>query len=140
MTYYYMDMPFPSKQIAQTTMGTISMFAKGNDRYGTASDGSDLRFRSYVCLSQDVNKLQNITNAIDGSKAYIADTGDLYILCSNQWRKYTSNDSMVICTASEYELLQDKTARFYFIVEDSNSETPASNGNNGSDPLEPFDG
>lgn len=91
MQYYYMDMPFTSQQIAEQTFGSIQMRRRGKDRLGTAVDGTDLRLREYVFLSTDLSKLNNITNAVDGSEAYATDTGKIYILCSNQWREWTGS-------------------------------------------------
>lgn len=93
MIYYYMDMPFDSKETAENTFGSIKMSMRGRDRRGTSPDGGDMRLRKYVFLSQDLSKLANITNAIDGSEARAIDTGITYVLCSGEWRKYSTANS-----------------------------------------------
>lgn len=47
----------------------------------------DMRLRKYVLMSKDIEKLDLISNASDGSKAFTADTGDTYILCDGVWNK-----------------------------------------------------
>ena len=41
----------------------------------------------YILKSTDVNKLDSITNAADGSTAICVDTSDLYILHMGEWVK-----------------------------------------------------
>lgn len=89
--YYYNDMPFESKSVAEQTFGSIKMCHLGRERFGTSPDGSDLRLRRYVFLSADLSKLNNITNAADGSEAYAADTSKLYVLCSNRWIEWSGS-------------------------------------------------
>lgn len=84
--YYYMDMPFKDESTAKSTLGSIVMYYRNSDRLGGTVYGSDICLRYYVFMSEDYNKLANITNAIDGSKAIAADTGDVYILCTGAWR------------------------------------------------------
>ncbi|MGN0532509.1 MAG: hypothetical protein ACI4IN_06910 [Eubacterium sp.] len=43
--------------------------------------------REYLLNSADKDKLQQITNAADGSTAYCTDTGDLYLLHLGVWAK-----------------------------------------------------
>ena len=43
--------------------------------------------RKYVLLSEDVSKLDLITNAGSGSAAVCADTGDVYIKHDETWYK-----------------------------------------------------
>lgn len=89
--YYYMDMPFESQTVAEQTLGSIKMFRRSPDRLGTAADGSDIRWRGYVLLATDISKLSNITNAAEGSEAFIADTGKIYMLCDGQWSEWTGS-------------------------------------------------
>lgn len=84
--YYYMDMPFKDESTAKSTLGSIVMYYRNSDRLGGTVYGGDICLRYYVFMSEDYNKLANITNAIDGSKAIAADTGDVYILCTGAWR------------------------------------------------------
>ena len=41
----------------------------------------------YIVLSTDISKLDDITNAAEGSTAICTDTADLYILHMNEWVK-----------------------------------------------------
>lgn len=41
----------------------------------------------YIVLSTDISKLDDITNAAEGSTALCTDTGDLYILHVGEWVK-----------------------------------------------------
>jgi hypothetical protein len=84
--YYYMDMPFESEQIAQSTFGSIKMYYVGEPY-----QGANVKLRGYVLLSADAGKLDYITNAAEGSQAIIADTGETYILCNNEWIKWTGS-------------------------------------------------
>lgn len=43
--------------------------------------------RDYILKSIDVEKLNNINNAGEGSAAYCTDTGDLYMLHMGEWVK-----------------------------------------------------
>lgn len=88
--YYYMDMAFASAS-ACPDFGSIKMCFRSKDRLGTASDGTELKLRNYVFLSDDFSKLSNIVNAADGSEACATDTGKTYILCANQWREWTGS-------------------------------------------------
>lgn len=90
--YYYMDMPFSTEQEAKQKLGSICMYFKGKPPLGYI-DGTNVAYREYSLLSTDISKLDNITNAIDGSKAFAIDTGKIYILCSNQWREWTGGVS-----------------------------------------------
>ena len=96
--YYYMDIPLSSSADIATTFGSIKMSARGKDKMGTSVDGGDMRLRSYVLLATDLSKLNNINNAIDGSEAHVIDTGDVYVLCANQWRKWEPSAFSVIGT------------------------------------------
>lgn len=88
--YYYADMPFDSLTDAIEHLGTIKMCFIGRNRLGTAADGTDLRVRGYVFMSEDLEKLNNIINAADGSRAVAADTGYTYLLCNGEWRVWKS--------------------------------------------------
>lgn len=43
--------------------------------------------KSYILNSLDVNRLDLITNALDGSIAYCVDTGKMYIKHLNRWNE-----------------------------------------------------
>lgn len=47
----------------------------------------------YILKSTDVNKLDSITNAADGSTALCVDTADLYILLMGDWVKFGSEEN-----------------------------------------------
>lgn len=89
--YYYMDMPFESEQIAKNTFGSIKMYYIGEPTLGYVNQGVNVKLRGYVLLSVDAGKLDYITNAAEGSQAIIADTGETYILCNNEWIKWTGS-------------------------------------------------
>ena len=77
-------MPFNSIEQAQTKLGNIQMFYVGIVSQGFHNT-SNKKFRKYILQSQDLSKLLNITNAIDGSEAYVTDTNTKYILGNGQW-------------------------------------------------------
>ena len=83
--YYIMDMPFASKEEAPD-FGTITMVYAGMPQLGYIRQGGCI-FRCYTFLSKDISKLNQINNAADGSKALAVDTGDVYILCDQNWYK-----------------------------------------------------
>ena len=56
---------------------------------GTTSTGhikeNGKKYREYILSSVDINKLNNITNALDGSKAFVVDLDKTYILNNKNW-------------------------------------------------------
>ena len=61
--------------------------------FGSTQNGEYIKYREYVLMSTDISKLNNITNATDGSKAIVADTGAIYLFCNNAWRLQPQNSS-----------------------------------------------
>lgn len=89
--YIIMDMPFLSIADAPD-FGSIGMYFVGSKELGYMEQ-ENKRYRKYALLSSDINKLNNITNALDGSEALAVDTGDIYILHNNTWTKQSSTNS-----------------------------------------------
>ena len=90
--YYYNDMPFDTEQAAKTAMGSIKMYYAGTQILGYVNQ-LDCRYREYTFLSEDIDKLDTITNASDGSRALAVDTNRTYILCTGEWREWTGGNS-----------------------------------------------
>ena len=74
MTVIVMGMVFEAGSVPD--FGSIRMTAQ---RHSNVND--------YIVLSTDVSKLDDITNAAEGSTALCTDTGDLYILHVGEWVK-----------------------------------------------------
>lgn len=74
MTVIVMGMIFDSGSVPD--FGSIRLTAQ---RHNNIND--------YITLSADVSKLNEITNAAEGSTALCTDTGDLYILHVGEWAK-----------------------------------------------------
>lgn len=74
MTVIVMGMVFDSESVPD--FGSIRMTAQ---RHNNVND--------YIVLSTDISKLDDITNAAEGSTALCTDTGDLYILHVGEWVK-----------------------------------------------------
>ncbi len=81
--YVKLGMFFKS-EIDAPDFGSISMYFVGPKEQGYVEDGNK-KIRKYTLLSTDLNKLNNITNALDGSEALAVDTGNSYILSNNTW-------------------------------------------------------
>lgn len=81
--YVKLGMFFKS-EIDAPDFGSISMYFVGPKEQGYVEDGNK-KIRKYTLLSTDLNKLNNITNALDGSEALTVDTGNSYILSNNTW-------------------------------------------------------
>ena len=75
MTVIVMGMEFPENAVPD--FGSIRMTKQC---YNNVND--------YIVLSSDISKLNNITNAAEGSTALCTDTGDLYILHMGEWVKF----------------------------------------------------
>lgn len=74
MTVIVMGMEFPENAVPD--FGSIRLTAQ---RHTNVND--------YIVLSTDISKLDEITNAAEGSTALCTDTGDLYILHVSEWVK-----------------------------------------------------
>ena len=74
--YVKLGMFFKS-EIDAPDFGSISMYFVGPKEQGYVEDGNK-KIRKYTLLSTDLNKLNNITNALDGSEALTVDTGNSY--------------------------------------------------------------
>lgn len=85
--YCYMGMVFPSEADVPD-FGSIKMYYVGDPKNGYQNDGINNKVRGYTLLSDDIPKLDLITNASDGSQALVVDTGDVYLFCSEEWRKW----------------------------------------------------
>lgn len=72
MTVIVMGMTFDSESVPD--FGSIRMTVQ---RHNNVND--------YIVLSADISKLDEITNAAEGSTALCTDTGDLYILHGGEW-------------------------------------------------------
>lgn len=82
--YMALDMQFNSPSQAAEKIGSIKMYYVGNPTTGyIKQDGK--KIRQYILLSKDISKLNNITNALDGSHAFVVDIDETYTLCNNQW-------------------------------------------------------
>ena len=75
MTVIVMGMEFESGSVPD--FGSIRLTVQ---RHNNVND--------YIVLSTDVSKLNEITNATEGSTALCTDTGDLYILHVGEWVKF----------------------------------------------------
>lgn len=82
--YMALDMTFQSPQQATEKIGDIKMYYVGLSTTGYIK-ADEKRFRQYILLSKDISKLNNITNALDGSNAFVVDIDETYTLCNNQW-------------------------------------------------------
>lgn len=82
--YFYLDMPFNSTEQAKNALGDIKMFFVGTKELGYKEQGYN-KYRKYILTSKDIPKLQNITNALEGSTAYVSDIQKTYFLCHGQW-------------------------------------------------------
>ena len=78
MTVIVMGMTFDSESVPD--FGSIRMTAQ---RHNNVND--------YIVLSTDISKLDEITNAADGSTALAVDTKDLYVKITGVWSKVGGN-------------------------------------------------
>lgn len=85
--YYIMDMPFPSQEDAPD-FGTIKMYFAGLPQTGYIEQATNRRLRAYTLLEKDLDKLDLISNAADGSQASVVDANETYILCDGEWIKW----------------------------------------------------
>lgn len=82
--YITLDMAFNSIEEAQEKIGGIKMYYVGNNSTGHIEQNNK-RYREYILLSKDLSKLNNLTNALDGSTAFVADIDKTYILNNGNW-------------------------------------------------------
>lgn len=82
--YMTLDMAFNSAEEAQEKIGGIKMYYVGTNSTGHIKQ-NNRRYREYILLSQDIAKLNNITNALDGSTAFVVDIDKTYILNNGNW-------------------------------------------------------
>ena len=108
--YVKLGMFFKS-EIDAPDFGSISMYFVGPKEQGYVEDGNK-KIRKYTLLSTDLNKLNNITNALDGSEALTVDTGNSYILSNNTW----SLKSAGLTPADVAEILGNITQIDYQVV------------------------
>lgn len=90
--YCYMDMFFESENDVPD-FGTIHMYYIGEAKNGYVNNGIDIKIRCYTLLAKDINRLNLITNAADGSQAFVVDTGKTYLLCDGEWREWIGNSN-----------------------------------------------
>ena len=91
--YYYMDMAFPSESDVPD-FGSIKLYYIGEPVHGYQNHGIK-KIRGYTLLSDDIPKLDLITNAADGSQALVVDAREIYLLCDGEWYKWQSNSTGV---------------------------------------------
>ena len=82
--YMTLDMAFNSAEEAQEKIRGIKMYYVGTNSTGHIKQNNK-RYREYILLSKDVTKLGNITNALDGSTAFVVDMDKTYILNNGNW-------------------------------------------------------
>ena len=97
--YVKLDMLF-NKESDIPDFGSIQLVFTGKKEQGYLESGNK-RFRKYVFLSQDLSKLNLITNALNGSIARAIDTGKVYILLSGTWTLTQSSGSGGSSSSSE---------------------------------------
>ena len=82
--YMTLDMAFNSAEEAVEKLGGIKMYYVGTNSTGHIKQNNK-RYREYILLSKDIAKLNNITNALDGSTAFVVDIDKTYILNNKNW-------------------------------------------------------
>ena len=82
--YMALDMVFTNPAEAAAAIGDIKMYFVGKEDEGFVKEGNK-KYREYILLSKDLAKLNNITNALDGSLAFVIDTNSNYRLKGGQW-------------------------------------------------------
>lgn len=84
--YFYLDIPFNTKEEAEAALGNIKLTYRGLKELGYVNQNNK-QYREYILTSTDVPKLSNITNALDGSKAFVTDTQKTYYLSGETWHE-----------------------------------------------------
>lgn len=82
--FYKLDIAFENEEAATAALGNIKMYFVGTNTTGHIKEDGK-KYREYILASTDVNKLSNITNALDGSKAFVVDLDKTYILNNKNW-------------------------------------------------------
>lgn len=82
--YMTLDMTFNSAEEAQEKIGGIKMYYVGTNPTGHIKQNNK-RHREYILLSKDIRKLENITNALNGSTAFVVDIDKTYVLNNGNW-------------------------------------------------------
>lgn len=82
--FYKLDIAFESEQAATAALGNIKIYFVGTSSTGHIKENGK-KYREYILSSVDINKLNNITNALDGSKAFVVDLDKTYILNNKNW-------------------------------------------------------
>lgn len=82
--YMALGMNFNSVEEANEKLGGIKMYYVGTSSTGHIKQNNK-RYREYILLSKDIAKLNNITNALDGSTAFVVDIDKTYILNNKNW-------------------------------------------------------
>lgn len=82
--FYKLDIAFENEEAATAALGNIKMYFVGTNTTGHIKEDGK-KYREYILASTDINKLGNITNALDGSKAFVADLDKTYVLSNGNW-------------------------------------------------------
>lgn len=82
--FYKLDIAFENEEAATAALGNIKMYFVGTNATGHIKEDGK-KYREYILSSVDVDKLNNITNALDGSKAFVVDLDKTYILNNKNW-------------------------------------------------------
>lgn len=94
MAYYYMDMEYKTKDDVPD-FGSITMCHVGRQSSGFViqyKNNVHYAIREYTLLEKDLDKLNLITNAADGSKAMVIDANKIYVLCNGEWFEWKSDN------------------------------------------------
>lgn len=83
--FYKLDIPFNTQEEAIAALGDIKMVYVGKKEVGYINQNNNKKYRKYILTSKDIQKLSNISNALNGSCAYVVDTKQTYYLCNNSW-------------------------------------------------------
>lgn len=119
--YFYMGMMFDSKENIPD-FGSIKMYFVGTKQLGYIEQNNK-KFRKYVLLSSDLSKLNLITNAINGSIAFLTDTGETYKLSDNGWQKWSDAASSASLSLKPVEELpQTGQPGYIYLVPNEHSE------------------
>lgn len=119
--YVYMGMTFESKE-KTPDFGSIKMYFVGTKELGYVVQG-DKKFRKYALLSSDLSKLNLITNAMNGSVAFLVDTGETYKLSNSGWQKWSNAaNSASLSLKTVDELPQTGQTGYIYLVPNEHDE------------------
>lgn len=82
--FYKLDIAFENEEAATAALGNIKMYFVGTNATGHIKEDGK-KYREYILSSTDISKLNNITNAISGSKAFVVDIDKTYVLNNGIW-------------------------------------------------------